>query len=562
MRFLSFRSLSQHSLSHWLLITVGLALVVLAPSYAEPSAQTSPITLQTDALKLEISPQGGGLQKALLLERQFLRKGAQPVNLVTTDKPQFLPLKITVEGAKVPDDALWTVRKAEGQNVVLSFVGDGLEITRSFTAGNGPYQILVDTQVRNLGKTSRTLQVRTQTHHYVTQEQQKSSFFASRSPAQSFGLCHHNGKLERLEGEALLRRHNYSKSVAFAAIENVYFTIAMVPQNSAPVRCTLKTSYRGGSAEDPQGSLFLATLDYPKTTIAPQGTKTFSTLAFIGPKKPEALRRAGHHLESVVDLGFFSVLAGALVDLLEFIHRGVGNWGLAIILLTLLAKLVLYPLTEKSFKSMARLRQLKPEMDRINELYKDEREKKGAAMMELYRRYKINPMGGCLPQLLQLPIWWALYTSLSTNIELYNAPFFGFWSDLAAPDPYFVLPLMLGGLMFVQQKLTPSTMDPAQARMMLYVMPAFLTFVMHFLPSGLCLYMVTNSALSLMQQKFIEMRLAAKPLDSESLQSGQTDGPIDPAKPQASANKPITHARNGQKGASRALSRRTRRERA
>jgi YidC/Oxa1 family membrane protein insertase len=156
------------------------------------------------------------------------------------------------------------------------------------------------------------------------------------------------------------------------------------------------------------------------------------------------------------------------------------------------------------------MRRLKPSIDALNEKYADDREKKGAAMMALYKEHKINPFGGCLPQLLQLPVWWALYTSLSTNVELFKRPFFGFWQDLAAPDPYYALPLALGVLMWIQQKITPSTMDPAQAKMMLYVMPAMITSFMLFLPAGLCLYMFTNSVLSIGQQRFIEYRLAHK----------------------------------------------------
>jgi YidC/Oxa1 family membrane protein insertase len=161
-------------------------------------------------------------------------------------------------------------------------------------------------------------------------------------------------------------------------------------------------------------------------------------------------------------------------------------------------------------QSMARMKELKPEMDRINELYSDDREKKGAAMMELYRKEGVNPMAGCFPMLLQLPIWFSLYTSLSTNVELFHAPFALWWTDLSSPDPYFSLPLGLGLLMFVQQKMAPSAgADPVQQKMMMYMMPAMITSFMLFLPAGLCLYMFTNSVLSIAQQRLIERRLAA-----------------------------------------------------
>ncbi|MEZ4339198.1 MAG: membrane protein insertase YidC [Sandaracinaceae bacterium] len=209
----------------------------------------------------------------------------------------------------------------------------------------------------------------------------------------------------------------------------------------------------------------------------------------------------------MIDLGFFALIANQLARLLGFIQGFVPNWGLAIILLTLLVRLTLFPLTNLSFASMAKMRRLKPEMERINELYKDDAEKKGAATMELYRKEKINPLAGCLPSLVQLPVWWALYTSLSTNIELYHIPFFGWLVDLSAPDPYYVLPLLLGALMHVQQRLSPTSMDPTQAKMMMYFMPIMITVFMLFLPSGLCLYMLTNSALGIGQMRLNEYRL-------------------------------------------------------
>ena len=148
------------------------------------------------------------------------------------------------------------------------------------------------------------------------------------------------------------------------------------------------------------------------------------------------------------------------------------------------------------------MKELKPELDRINELYGDDREKKGAAIMELYRKRGVNPMSGCFPVLLQLPIWFSLYSSLSSNVELFRAPFALWWTDLSSPDAYFILPLALGVLMFVQQKMSPATgVDPVQAKMMLYMMPTMITSFMLFLPAGLCLYMLTNSALSIGQQR-------------------------------------------------------------
>jgi YidC/Oxa1 family membrane protein insertase len=251
-----------------------------------------------------------------------------------------------------------------------------------------------------------------------------------------------------------------------------------------------------------------AALNYQELVLQPGEQTIFRTLAYLGPKTPDELSAAGHALKLAIETGWFTALAEGLTWLLRAIHDIVGNWGIAIILLTLVVKLVLYPLTAKQMQSMARMKELKPEMDRVNELYGDDREKKGAAMMELYRKEGVNPMAGCFPMLLQLPIWFSLYQSLASNVELFRAPF-ALWNDLSAPDPFFALPLALGVLMFMQQKLMPATgTDPLQQKMMLYMMPTMITSFMLFLPAGLCLYMFTNSALSIGQQKVIEARLA------------------------------------------------------
>jgi YidC/Oxa1 family membrane protein insertase len=170
-------------------------------------------------------------------------------------------------------------------------------------------------------------------------------------------------------------------------------------------------------------------------------------------------------------------------------------------LLTLCIRVALLPLLAKSMKSMAMMAKLKPELDEINKRLADNQEAKTLATMELYRKHGVNPLSGCFPQLAQLPIWWALYTTLQTSVELFHAPFVLWWHDLSAPDPYYVLPLVLGAIMFLQQKLMPPQgMDPVQAKMMTYFFPIFLTGISLFLPSGLALYMLVNSCLGVLQQ--------------------------------------------------------------
>jgi YidC/Oxa1 family membrane protein insertase len=182
------------------------------------------------------------------------------------------------------------------------------------------------------------------------------------------------------------------------------------------------------------------------------------------------------------------------------------------------------------------MRKLKPQIDAINEKYGDDREKKGAAMMELYRKEKVNPAAGCLPSLLQMPVWFALYRSLSTNVELYHAPFTLYWTDLSSPDPYYVLPICVALLMHLQQRFTPTTADSTQMKMMMYFMPLMIGAFMLFLPAGLCLYMVTNSVLTMAQQRAIYAKLdreeeaknaTASILDDDDDEDGSDDEPAD-----------------------------------
>jgi YidC/Oxa1 family membrane protein insertase len=212
----------------------------------------------------------------------------------------------------------------------------------------------------------------------------------------------------------------------------------------------------------------------------------------------------GHNTDELIDLGFFSVVAKVLVAFLLKVYSFVHNWGLAIIILTITARLLLFPLSVPSIKSMIKMRELKPHLDALNEKFKDDPQAKGLAQMELWRKHNVNPLKGCLPQLASMPVWFALYTTLQTAVELYNIPFLWF-PDLSLPDPYYILPFIIGGTSFFQQKLMPLQQgDPMQQKMMLYFMPAMFTVFMLFLPAGLGVYMFTNGLLGIVQQQAVE----------------------------------------------------------
>ena len=524
-----------HGTSHsWLLsLTLGAALLTAcaepaptppatgaatntAPAKAKAARAVDPrqlVTLEGPDFRATLTAQNAALVHVVMKDPRYERGGKQ-IDLVTTDKLSYLPLRLELSGVEIPESATWNVEQLSERAARFTLQVGDVTLVRKVEIGQGPFQLWSTLRVHNTASQPKQLQVRVQGHHYARREDEEGGFLAARSPLSAGGICAGESVERHERSEIVEDQPQLQGNVAFGSLDTVYFTQALAADRGLFERCELRGSDRGGSLDKPDGSLLSVTLAYPKTSLPAGGSATFRTLAYFGPKTQNELAAAGHGLPSATHVGGLpgvGSIAHGLVGLLAYIHDHViGNWGVAIILLTLCVKLALYPLTAKSFQSIAAMRRLKPAIDEVNEKYADDREKKGAAMMELYRKHKINPFGGCLPQLLQLPVWWALYTSLSTNVELFKRPFFGPWQDLAAPDPYYVLPLMLGVLMWIQQRMTPSTMDPAQAKMMLYVMPAMVTSFMLFLPAGLCVYMFTNQVLSIGQQRFIEYRLAHK----------------------------------------------------
>jgi len=241
-------------------------------------------------------------------------------------------------------------------------------------------------------------------------------------------------------------------------------------------------------------------------TVKASESKVFKSQYYAGPKDQNVLTDVAKGLELTADYGFLTVIAKPLFWLLNFLHGFLGNWGWAIIFLTLIIKLVFYKLSETSYKSMANMRKLQPRMQSLKERHGDDRQKMNQALMELYKKEKINPLGGCLPILVQIPVFIALYWVLLEAVELRQAPFMLWINDLSAQDPYYVLPLLMGATMFIQQKLNPAPLDPVQAKVMM-ALPLIFTVFFLFFPSGLVLYWVVNNSLSIAQQYVITKRV-------------------------------------------------------
>lgn len=240
----------------------------------------------------------------------------------------------------------------------------------------------------------------------------------------------------------------------------------------------------------------------PYLTIQPGEQQALHYAVYAGPKQTEYLASSGNQFEEAIHYGFFHPLAKPLIVVLKFFYNFIGNYGFAIILLTVCIKIIFWPLTQKSYKSMKGMQKLQPEMKRLREKYGSDKQRLNQEMMTFYKEHKVNPLGGCLPMLIQIPVFFALYRVLLGSIELRHAPFMLWITDLSAKDPYYVTPLIMGVTMFLQQKMTPTNMDPTQEKIML-MMPVVFTFMFLNFPSGLVIYWLTNNLLTILQQYLI-----------------------------------------------------------
>ncbi len=321
------------------------------------------------------------------------------------------------------------------------------------------------------------------------------------------GLCLVNGELdarERGDVGAGARSHGV---IGYAGVDDTYFLSAVGFRVHQPLGrrdfCLL-----GIDAAEFRPALRAAIQFVPTDLVGP---KTYELAAYFGPKTLDSLREVASlpGLDETIDFGWFGPISLVMLRIMQFFHGIVASWGIAIVLLTLVVRLMLFPLTHWSAVSMRRMAALKPFLDEINAKHPDDKQRRTQAIMDLYRTHKVNPLSGCLPLLIQMPIWIALYRAIASSAELYQASFL-YLSDLTKADPYFALPVVLGLAMFAQQKMVPTTMDPMQAKIMLYGMPILFTVFMLFLPSGLNLYILASTVLGIAQQQ-VTNRLVPMP---------------------------------------------------
>ncbi|WP_319522737.1 membrane protein insertase YidC [uncultured Desulfosarcina sp.] len=320
-----------------------------------------------------------------------------------------------------------------------------------------------------------------------------------------------DSKLEQVKAKKIEDKNEFNGKISWIGVEDRYFISSIIPGEETEGRMKLALN----------DETITNKLVNPAFELAPGSSKEFQFYLFMGPKSMDLLSHLGHGLDKALNFGFFDILAKPCLWFMNQIHSVIPNYGVAIILLTIFTKILLWPLGNKSYKSMSEMKKLQPLMTEIREKYKDDKQKMNQELMALYRTYKVNPMGGCLPMVLQIPVFFALYRMLYQAIELRHAPFFLWINDLSAPDRLFdfgfsipfmeppygipVLTIVMGATMLLQQKMSPPPGDPTQAKMMM-LMPLVFTFIFINFSSGLVLYWLVNNVLSISQQYYVQKK--------------------------------------------------------
>jgi YidC/Oxa1 family membrane protein insertase len=478
----------------------GLGEVVDAHRAEEAPAERR-VRVSTDVLELEISLRGGDLVKALLPQHPVHKDRPDvPVQLLDPSPDGLYVFRTGVTAAAADastrPDTLFTAPEMvftlqPGQDVLevplTARLESGVTVTKTYRFRRGGYAVELDQEVHNGTGEAWTgasyLQIR-RLHDPPGRSLTNVESYSFRGPVVFDGE-----KYQKLNvGDLVRTREEFTTDGGWVASLQHHFLTAAIPAQRA--------QFTAGAT--PEGIYTLTAVGMPVSVGADQST-VFSDRLFVGPKLQDQLEATAPRLRLTVDYGWLTIISQPLFWVLSKIHGIVGNWGWSIVLLTVLIKLVFYKLSETSGKSMAKMRKLQPRMKSLQERYADDRQKLSAAMMDLYKKEKVNPAAGCLPILVQMPVFLALYWVLLESVELRQAPFMLWIQDLSSRDPYFILPLLMGITMFVQQKLNPTPPDPVQARIM-QVLPFVFTVFFALFPAGLVLYWFVNNLLAILQQ--------------------------------------------------------------
>jgi YidC/Oxa1 family membrane protein insertase len=485
---------------------------------AKPVQPGRIITVETPLYRAKISEQSAGFISFILndyretlaedsaLKEIIHQESAAETVLLGYDGKSLAGLDSAVFSANLNVDTLKV--KDGSQKITFSWTSQqGVVVEKTYSFAPDSYVMGLDINVKN--GSDRTIQ--------------DKLFLALRGSASTDARAYGfegpsaliNDSLEEVDIDDIADKNTYPGSLKWVALQDRYFMTSIIPAHAEEASMRLYVK---------DGNLLEVQYLNPVSDIRPGTQKAYQYTLFFGPRSTKVLKEAGHDLSKALNFGFFDIIAKPCVWLMNLLYGVIPNYGIAIIILTLLIKIVLWPLGSKSYKSMSEMKKIQPLMKEIREKYKDDKKKMNEEVMSLYRTYKINPLGGCLPMLVQLPVFFALYRMLYQAIELRHAPFFLWIDDLSAPDRLFrfpvdhipfmeppygipVLTLIMGASMLFQQKMSPPMGDPTQAKMMMF-MPVIFTVIFINFSSGLVLYWLVNNILSIAQQYYIQKKYA------------------------------------------------------
>ena len=506
--------------------TSAIAKPALKAVAVKPEAPARDIKVETPHYTAVFSTRGGALKSLKLKDyyqdcykctddiyprlKGFFTGTKEPVKPKTKDFVELVdvrdgmpyPLAVTFpdSSADVAPDAVFDtaagkldlINTKEKQQLVFSKTYDAVKVEKIFTFDPAGYVIGLEVKVHNLTSSPITQIPRLNWYQYVDPQKVEDSY-GHDGPAISVG-----GSIERQDVKKLASESILGPNVLWGAFESKYFIASFIPENPSLTNVVMTRSADNMVAVGMKG----------RKELIPGGQNSvFSYSLYLGPKQYDILKTLGVGLESAIDFGWFKWLAIPSLWILNFLYGFVLNYGIAIIILTTIIKIIFWPLGNLSYKSMNEMKKLQPKIEAMKEKYKNDQAKIGQETMALYREHKVNPFSGCLPMLIQIPVFFGLYKALMYSIELRQSPLFFWIQDLSAKDPYYITPIIMGATQFLSQKMTPAMGDPMQQKIML-LMPVIFTFFFLNFPAGLVIYWLFNNILQIGQQYYINRKLA------------------------------------------------------
>lgn len=491
-----------------------------APALPDANAQTiAPelITVDTDVYKLSFDSVGAQLVRAELIKYDSPEPNHPHMTLLDNSENSVYVAQTGVVGAPAGQSypthltpfkliSEQTNLRDGKVDIVFEATADNVRVIKTYTLTEGSYDIKVSNTIENLGQETIHPSVYLQLNRDGNNPTDSSRLYRTYTGPVVYSEADKFQKVGFSDVDKNKAKYTDTANNGWVGMVQHYFATAWIPADGVE---------RKNEVLRVANNLYAARTIIPVGEIAPGQAKTINADLWVGPQDQKAMSSVAKGLDLVVDYGWLTIISKPLFTILTWLHSILGNWGWSIVALTFLIKLVFYPLSAASYKSMAKMKQVTPRMQAIREKYKEDKVKQNQAMMELYRNEKINPLGGCLPMVVQIPVFIALYWVLLSSVEMRGAPWILWIQNLSARDPYMILPAIMMLTMFLQIRLNPTPPDPLQAKVMM-IMPLVFGGMMFFFPAGLVLYWVVNNILSIAQQQYITRKIAKQAEESQA----------------------------------------------